>query len=320
MIKLSTIYKFFNALVGVLIVYFSINFFQGLNFDNFFLISDTTNFNFLLLGFMLYLISHIFRSIRLMIMFSEKNLSLKKIINIQFTSNGINLLLPFKIGEIYRISLFARECSDSSKALYVIICERLIDLFLLIFLLFTILLVLNYSSVGYPELTNIFKLSLILILISLLLIFVLPENIKELRLIFAKHFSGNITLYILEGLKNIDKSLGDLLKILRDGRTTLFTLTSIIWLCEISVFFIFYSIIGDVYLMVFLALLVFLSSMLPAGPLGYGGIQLAFFMVGDIIQNQNLVLYSYVYQIFIFAPAVILSAYLYLRGLIKSVK
>jgi len=61
----------------------------------------------------------------------------------------------------------------------------------------------------------------------------------------------------------------------------------------------------------FLAALVFLSSLLPAGPLGFGGIQLAFYLTAILWEKEILIGYSIYYNFYIFLPAVVIAAILF---------
>ncbi len=91
------------------------------------------------------------------------------------------------------------------------------------------------------------------------------------------------------------------------------TVSFVIWFLEISAFFIFFDALdGQLDLIIFLALAVSLSSLLPNGPMGYGGIQLAFYSVGIAAHNPDLVNYSIIYSVFIFGSGLIVASILFL--------
>ena len=71
-------------------------------------------------------------------------------------------------------------------------------------------------------------------------------------------------------------------------------------------------------ILIFLAVSVALSSLLPSGPAGYGGIQLAFYLVGISIGFEELILYSFVYNIYIFGAAITLAGILFLFEFFNS--
>jgi hypothetical protein len=94
-----------------------------------------------------------------------------------------------------------------------------------------------------------------------------------------------------------------------------------IWFLEISAFFIFFDALdGKLDLIIFLALAVSLSSLLPNGPLGYGGIQLAFYSVGIAANNADLINYSIIYSIFIFGSGLIFAGFLFLYDFFRMTK
>ena len=312
--KVSTIYKGFNILIGLMVLYYTLSFVQIWDVDFLLNSSDEINPFYLILAFFAYIAAHFFRSVRLFVIIGVKIPRFSDVIVVQLMTNGVNLLLPFKIGEIYRITEFSRIFKKSSVVLYSIILERFLDLILLLIILFSLLFV-GTNLKGSNEFSSLFYISLVLLIFSLMIIFVLPDNIKELRLIIAKHSSSNRGIWWLLKLKEIDVLINQNFIGFKTNSSTILSLTMIIWVLEISTFLVFAIILDNFSAIVLLAVLVFLSSLLPTGPLGYGGVQLAFYYTGLIYSSPNLVNYASVYQIFIFGPAIILSIIFYIYKL-----
>lgn len=297
-----------------MVLYYTFSLIQIWDLDFFLNSSDKINPLYLILAFLSYLAAHFVRSVRLFVIMRVKIPKFSDIVIVQLMTNGANLLLPFKIGEIYRITEFSRLFKKSSVVLYSIILERFLDLILLLTILFFILYF-GPSLRGSNEFSSLFFISLALLIISLMIIFILPDNIKELRLIIAKHSSSNRGIWWLLKLKEIDDLINETFIGFKNNGSTILSLTMIIWALEINCFLIFAFVLNNFSAIILLAVLVFLSSLLPAGPLGYGGVQLAFYYTGLIYSIPNLVNYASVYQIFIFGPAIILSIVLYIYNL-----
>ena len=71
---------------------------------------------------------------------------------------------------------------------------------------------------------------------------------------------------------------------------------------------------------VILAFFVFLSSLIPSGSLGLGGLQLAFYLIYVVQPDFPYLALSMVYQFFIFFPAIILAFVIYIIMKLKKLK
>jgi len=316
--RISTLYKTFNILIGCLVLYYSTRFFLNSNSESIVVPIDDVNFYYIFISFAAYFLAHIVRAIRLFIIVGIRAPSIRSLIYTQLMTNGVNLLLPFKLGEVYRIVEFSRLFKNSSTTIYSIVLERFLDL---VFLLL-VLLILIKSFGASPEvesgLSIIFYISFSLLILALIFIYIIPNNINELRLFIAKNSSKERGIRWLKRLKYVDLSINKTFYGVKNNSSTILLLTLVIWALEVCSFMFFVSVLDDYAAIVMLAVLVFLSSLLPSGPLGYGGIQLAFYYISVMYEKVDFIIYASVYQIFIFGPAIVLALVFYMRKTVSS--
>ena len=258
----------------------------------------------------LYLLSHSVRVLRLVILNPITDYSIRGLWREQYKANGVNLLLPFKLGESYRIIYFRSFFGSYFNSFAVLLCERFLDL-ITIFIILS--LCIFFSSLSIPSLDYILFGSTILLMAIVLIYFSLEEITSIIHKVFLQKKTNNINSLIVNLTGNLIEAIKSLKKILNQKYASCLTASFVIWFLEISAFFIFFDALnGQLDLIVFLAIAVSLSSLLPNGPMGYGGIQLAFYSVGIVANNPDLVNYSIIYSVFIFGSGLVVSSVLFL--------
>ena len=273
-------------------------------------IFNNLNYFNLSLAIFLYLLSHSARVLRLIILNPTTDYSIRGLWREQYKANGVNLLLPFKLGESYRLIYFRSFFGSYFNSFAVLLCERFLDL-LTIFIILSICIF--FSSLSMPSLDYILFGSLILLLIIMLIYYSLEELTSIIHRIFIQKQTNSFNGFVINLTGNLIKAIKKLKKILNQKYASCLTASFVIWFLEISAFFIFFDVLdGQLDLIIFLALAVSLSSLLPNGPMGYGGIQLAFYSIGIAANNADLVNYSIIYSVFIFGSGLIFAGILFL--------
>ena len=295
-----------NLIIGIaLFLYISYSFMHH-TYD-FHAIISTLNYCNILLACFLYMLSHLLRSIRLVLLVNSDTIKTRSLIRMQYYTNGINLALPFKLGEIYRIIELNKLTGDIIKSSLVIVSERLLD-FLIIFALLLVCL-LSFNVIG--EFRNLYFLTFLFLVIVYMIFFLLPENISSIKLLLAKKYNLkmiNKLLKIMDGFTILVKQTKN---IYRKKFFTILLFTISIWALEILVFFILFSQF-NYEILLFLGVLVFLSSLLPNGPIGVGGLQIAFYWISTLTSFDNYIESSLLYILVIFMPAVAVTILLYI--------
>ena len=282
------------------------------------IIETLIKFNFLeiIIAVGLYLLSHTVRALRLVLLSPVMKINIRSLWKEQFKANGVNLLLPFKLGEAYRLIYFNKFFGSYSNSFAVLVVERFLDL-LTIFLLLS--LALYFSNTNIQMINYIFYISIFLLSIIIIILFVFDEILIILHKIFLNKPSTKIVLTAIEFSGNLIKAIEKIKLILNKKYIPCLFLSFIIWSLEISAFFIFLEFLDFKFdLLIFLAISSAFVSLLPNAPLGYGGIQIAFYLIGDAFQYPQLVSYSFVYNIYIFGAGLLFAAFLFLLDLIKK--
>jgi len=269
----------------------------------------------ILIAIGLYLLSHTMRVLRLILLSPKANLDIRNLWKEQYKANGVNLLVPFKLGESYRLIYFKKFFGSYSNSFAVLVAERSLDLF-------TIFLLLSFaqyfSYIDIPGIKYLFYIAIFLLSIVLIILFIFDEILIILHKVFLNKPSTKLTSIAIEYSGNLIKAIKKIKSILNNKYISCLFVSMVIWIFEIGAFFIFLELLGfKIDLMIFLALAVSFASLLPNAPLGYGGLQAAFYFIGEAAQITQLVNYSFVYSIYIFGSGLLVAGILFILDLIK---
>jgi hypothetical protein len=274
------------------------------------------NWYLLLLSISLYLLSHLVRVIRLIILSPNKDIRIRLLIKEQFKANGVNLLIPFRLGEAYRLIYFKNFFGSYANSLAVLVCERLLDILIIFSLLASTVYI---SQISINEIEALLYVSLMIIVSLLFILFILDEILEIINQVLIQKETTTKTVQYITLIANLVKAIRRIKTILNHKIIPCIVITIIVWMLEISVFYIFLNILENrLDLMIILALSVSLSSLLPGGPLGYGGVQLSFYLVGLHLNNQDLVSYSIIYSLFIFGSGLLFGSSLFFMDFFKK--
>lgn len=270
------------------------------------------------LAILIYFLSHIFRVIRLLLLSPNPSIRIRELFIEQIKANGVNLMIPFRMGESYRILVFKKFFNSYTNSFVILICERLLDIILIASILFIATV---FSKIQLDILNSVITITSILLLLILLLYFSLEEFLAVIHKIFLSKQTTKTTLSIVVNTSRFIRIINKTKQIFSSKLPSCILITMVIWSLEISVFYILFGFLGlDIFIIVFMAICVALSSLLPNGPAGYGGVQLAFYLIGISIGFDDLINYSFAYNIYIFGTAIILSGILFFITLFRSIK
>lgn len=312
--------KFINSIftisIGLGFLYYVYTFFDFEETD-FTKTFNLVDIRLIILGSVVYLFSHLVRSFRLILMSGEHNYSYRKLISEQFKANGFNLLLPFKLGESYRLIAFKQFFGSYTNSFSLLLTERFFDFFAIITFFCIGLLI---SSADIKVFEDLFYISIALFLTITLIFFVL----KDILLILQKNMilkkPSKLNQSLIQISTSIINSLDHISSTAKNKILALSVITLIIWGLEFSVFLIFYDFLqGNFDLLVLLGVAVALSTFLPNGPAGIGGVQLAFYIIGEILGSNEALNYSLIYSFFIFGSGLIVACLLFIFDGFKGI-
>ena len=147
--------------------------FIDFDYDQFSEFNNLIELRYIIFGALLYLSSHIIRALRLIIM-TPDNMSYRyrDLIFEQLKANGFNLLLPFKLGESYRVIAFKKFFRTYSLSFNILLLERFLDFFAIIVFFCVGLLI---SSSDIKAFDSLFYVSISLFITLALIFFVFKD-------------------------------------------------------------------------------------------------------------------------------------------------
>jgi hypothetical protein len=267
-------------------------------------------------SFIVYLTSHLVRAIRLAILASSEITYFGKLLVSHLTGNSLNIIIPFRIGEIFRYFLISKtlQMVDRKKLILVFFLEKLIDLlFISIIASLAILLCSESSATLF-----IFFRNLLLIIASLILVLfpLLVVLIKFLNVYIAVNSENNKVLRLNLGLRNFIFVIDSFFKILTENFSKIIILTSAAWMLEIlAIYLLIYNL--PVSQIILRSSLLFSSTLLPTGPAGFGGLHISEYWSSKILGVDINFAFVNTYILYIFTPAAIFGMLLYFIKLRK---
>lgn len=233
-------------------------------------------------GAILYLGAHALRVIRLAVMLDDDRISVRSIFIAHFFAAAVSLLIPFKLGELYRVVEIDRVVRmpeanrrqlpasrsgwrPAARAFLVVWSERLLDL---ITLTAAFAVAIPLASDGFParwaEFTPAMLVAIIAVIGTLTLFFVIPENIESLKLFLIRRYNAPWTVRLLRTLSSIQVAIDQVPKVLARRAITLLFLTLLIWSMEVGVLMLFLpAAVGTVDTLV-VAVTFFFSNLIPS--------------------------------------------------------
>ena len=174
-----------------------------------------------------FLAVHLFKMARLYLVLMEHKISFGRFILLYIRTTFINLIIPFKLGEVYRVEEIARETKVWQVGLLSVLVDRYFDMTALLLLLVPFDLYFNRS------LSSITTVLLILIAVVALLYTTIPPSYAYMNRYLIMKKSSARSMAALRSL-DVIKKWYDFTKNLITGRSYLIVLASLLgWVSEV---------------------------------------------------------------------------------------
>ena len=178
----------------------------------------------------LYLVAHALRGLRLFLVLYDGKLRLRDALSAHFHAAGVSSLIPYKLGELYRMLMVHGLGVGLTRAVIAIWIERVFDAILVAGLL--ALLVAVAGPTALAGVAWFLPLLAVFLFASVLLFLVLPENLVLVkRHLISKHNNAT-TLTILRLVDRLHRVLADASHIWRTRFVTFLWLSLGIWSLE----------------------------------------------------------------------------------------
>lgn len=185
---------------------------------------------YILAALVAYSVAQILRASRLaMIAAPITKLTVRSLILLHFHTTVMVLVIPFKLGELYRAREIAILSKDWAKALLVVLVERTADAFILIFLC-VLLIALNIQFPNYVVFVAA-MLAAILLLALFVVTIVVPALRDAQRYIFLHHISP-LSCALLQAISTFRLAIEVTRKAVAGKSALLLGITLIIWALE----------------------------------------------------------------------------------------
>lgn len=178
-----------------------------------------------------YLASHIMRSVRLYVILLDFERSFRRILALYATLTFVNRMFPLKLGEIFRFSEFTHTLRSPRLALVVIATERFFDAIILSWLLLYGLML--DASILSDTPVLLIVLSSVIIL-GILFYRGLPGFARYLRYLAATRSRGPRGLTALRIAAGLDDIWSDIHRMLRGRAIVLALISFVVWALEIA--------------------------------------------------------------------------------------
>lgn len=182
----------------------------------------------LLAGF---LAVHLVKMMRLYLVLLEQKMEFKRFVSAYLRTTLLNLLIPFKLGELYRVYTFSRMAKSVQIGLFSVIVDRFFDTMALVL----ILLPFQLLVLGHLTLPTMFLALFVIVILFIFRIF--PSVYGYLNNYIITSRSSGRSLAVLRGLDVLKRGY-DYVKDLVSGRYALMLLLSFgAWLLESAVLY-----------------------------------------------------------------------------------
>jgi uncharacterized protein (TIRG00374 family) len=194
----------------------------------------TANIFFVLAAFFIYYISFPIRTLRWRMLLQNVDYTeesgvhlpkFRKLLEIVYTSWFANVIVPAKLGDLYRAYLFRRETGLSgSRTFGTVLAERLLDLIVLLLLFIPAVIISLHENLP-PQLQTGLKITLAIVMVGIIGLVLLRMFPTQIARLVPKRFRGHYD-HFQQG------TLGSFRRV-----PTLTALTLCVWACESLRFF-----------------------------------------------------------------------------------
>ncbi|WP_223124324.1 MULTISPECIES: lysylphosphatidylglycerol synthase domain-containing protein [Achromobacter] len=182
----------------------------------------------LVVSLVLYLASHVVRMARLWLLIGGGRL--RELLRLYWYTTAVSLAMPFKTGELIRILEIGWSTKGPRFGLVVVWVERAFDAALLSLAAIG----LAYSSQdARPLLLPLIGVLLLFVALSLIFLWVVPENLPRINLHIMRLYSGRRAVRLMRSIAYMKTFAEDARRILRGRMATFAILTLLIWTFEL---------------------------------------------------------------------------------------
>lgn len=246
------------------------------------------NAYYLIIAVLLFILLHLIKASRLYLILLEARISSNRFLKQYFKTTLVTILIPFKLGEFFRIYCFSKEAKSYKVGLMGVLIDRFFDTIILLLFILPYQLLDNNKS---PYITMIIIGFLLMICMINLVIYITYPYLNHFMVLHHSDKKALIFLEYLEQMKNMQR---DILKMIKGRSALIMFLSALAWTIE------------------FFALKTIMLVLLKPFDLRVFGEYLEYSFFGS---NNELTIFYFCFSSIIIA---FLSAYIYLKSFLKK--
>lgn len=193
----------------------------------------------IIIAILCYLAAHLVRICRLYILFIDRRFSFSEIVKVYIVTTWINFVIPFKFGEIYRITEFSKLCRSFKMGIVTIWIERFFDSLLLmsIFIMF----------VSYHDKNHFifFALLFLFLILSVFCFFSFLPTYRYINRFLLSESKSPRGLLALEIISSAREYYVYAKKLLNGKLAILLVTTFLVWVLEFFTYYLVLASIGN---------------------------------------------------------------------------
>jgi hypothetical protein len=178
-----------------------------------------------------YMLGHAFRFLRLALLIHKPSIRLRRVMQVHFFTAGLGVLLPFKLSELVRVREVGVVTGSLRTGLLAVWLERTLDAAVLAVLI-------GVVALEVPDAIELVTPLLIVVCafvaITVVLITVVPANIREAMLHIVRRPFGERSVGVLRALRAALATLQEAPRMLRGRLPSLVLLSVLIWAAEVG--------------------------------------------------------------------------------------
>lgn len=179
----------------------------------------------------LYVLSHLLRALRLVVMIQDERVGLRETFTAHFVAAGASLFIPFKLGEVFRVAEVARLLRSPVRALLLVWSERVLDL---LAITGAMLVALVFRRDLFESAALGIFLTLAVVAGTFVAFLVMPEQLESVKLLLIRRYRGAWSLSVVRAVDATQRLLMHAPDAMKRRPATLISLTAIIWTLEVA--------------------------------------------------------------------------------------
>jgi hypothetical protein len=184
----------------------------------------------------LYLGAHLLRGLRLLLLIYDGRVRFREVLRAHLFAAGVSRLIPFKLGELYRIALVDCLVANPATAIATVVIERAYDIaFLAMLIAFGLL----FGLTDHPSAQAALVIAVSLLFTAALALIALPELLPLLKRYLVLRHNSERSLVLLRTVDRIDLLLAGAIARWRQRRAAVTALSVVIWTLEAAVLMVF---------------------------------------------------------------------------------